>query len=576
MISKKDKILISKNGTAKIYFLFFSSIFVVFLEMLGIGSVPMFAYILIEPQSSIIELLRKFNYPVDNFDLSKKNMIIISGVIFFSIFLLKNISLILIKYYELKIMRDLREQCTNKLFVNYINLPFAFHLDTNPSTILRTISADIGHAFNVLLSKIKLYREVLLVLIILIVLVAIEPVIYGLTFLVFTFIAILFYFFYKKVLKKRSQIQIEKNAERYQLLNQTFSSIKEIKIFNRKKFFIDVFSKNISILESISLVTTFVSQIPRIVYEVLAISMIIFFTTMLVLMDTPQNTIIPIVSLLVASGARFIPAFNVIASSMSGIRFSQPGFNHVIKILKSLQEDQYNTEENNENNLKKIIFNKKIEMKNISFFYGSKKILDNINFEIEKSSTVGIIGSSGEGKSTLINILLGLLKPSSGNIFSDGVNIEDNLKSWQKKIGYISQDLYLMDDTIKSNICFGVEEKNIDQSRFNNAIKLAQIEDFINSLQNKEMTKIGNLGSRISGGQKQRIAIARALYINPEILVIDEGTSSLDLDNENKIMEEINKIKRDKTIIIVSHRPNALTYCDKIYSIANKQISIKK
>ena len=133
-----------------------------------------------------------------------------------------------------------------------------------------------------------------------------------------------------------------------------------------------------------------------------------------------------------------------------------------------------------------------------------------------------------------------------------------------------------MDDTIKSNICFGVEEKNIDQSRFNNAIKLAQIEDFINSLQNKEMTKIGNLGSRISGGQKQRIAIARALYINPEILVIDEGTSSLDLDNENKIMEEINKIKRDKTIIIVSHRPNALTYCDKIYSIANKQISIKK
>ena len=183
------------------------------------------------------------------------------------------------------------------------------------------------------------------------------------------------------------------------------------------------------------------------------------------------------------------------------------------------------------------------------------------------------MSSSGEGKSTLINLILGLLKPNRGNILVDDVNIFENLKSWQNKIGYISQDVYLIDDTIKKNICFGLSDEEIDEENFKLTIKNAQLEEFINNLPDKEMTTVGNVGSRISGGQKQRIAIARALYTNPDILILDEATSSLDLENEKKIINEMNKNKENKTLIIVSHRRNALVNCDKIYILKDSKIA---
>jgi len=577
MISKKYRTLISNTGIEKIYFLFFSSIIVVFFEMIGIGSVPVFAYIIIDPDVFLETLSEKFNISI-NLEISKKKLIIISGIIFFLIFVLKNLALVMIRYLELRIVKGFRIRCSKDIFNYFLEMPFSYHLNTNPAVTIRIINADAHQAFSYLLSKIRLIREYILVIFVIIGLILIDPLTYSVSFLFFTLVAIIFYFIYKKIITKRAKIFQEKSAERLQILNQSFYSIKEIKIFNKLNFFNKIFDKNTKVMEEIGLFTTFISSIPRHIYEIIAIIMILFFTLTLVIMDRPQSSIIPIVSLLVASGGRFIPAFNMISSSMSSISFTQPMFDKVILYLNSLNElnakkklKQINQDNSDE---AEIVYNNKIQINNLSFHYHGKKILENSSFSIKQGSTIGIIGKSGEGKSTLINLIVGLLKPSSGEILVDDQNIDQNLINWQKKIGYIPQDVYLMDDTIKSNICFGLEEEEIDNKNFNKAIEQAQITKFVNSLDEKEYTKIGNLGSRISGGQKQRIAIARALYLNPEILILDEATSSLDMDNENKILSEINQIKANKTIILISHRKNTLASCNYIYLLNDKKISL--
>lgn len=577
MISKKYRTLISNTGIEKIYFLFFSSIIVVFFEMIGIGSVPVFAYIIIDPDVFLETLSEKFNISI-NLEINKKKLIIISGIIFLLIFVLKNLALIMIRYLELRIVKNFRTRCSKDIFNYFLEMPFSYHLNTNPAVTIRIINGDVHHAFSYLLSKMRLIREYILLIFIVLGLILIDPLTYSVSFLFFTLVAIIFYFIYKKIITKRAKIFQEKSAERLQILNQSFYSIKEIKIFNKLNFFNKIFDKNTKVMEEIGLFTTFISSIPRHIYEIIAIIMILFFTLTLVIMDRPQSSIIPIVSLLVASGGRFIPAFNMISSSMSSIRFTQPMFDKVILYLNSLNELNANkklkqiTQDNSDE--AQLPFNNKIQINNLSFDYQGKKILENSSFSIKQGSTIGIIGKSGEGKSTLINLIVGLLKPSSGEILVDDQNIEQNLINWQKKIGYISQDVYLMDDTIKSNICFGLEEGEIDNKNFNKALEQAQIAKFINSLNEKEYTKIGNLGSRISGGQKQRIAIARTLYLNPEILILDEATSSLDMDNENKILSEINQIKANKTIILISHRKNTLASCNDIYLLNDKKISL--
>ena len=577
MIPEKYKTLTSGYGVKKIYFLFFSSIFVTFLEILGIGSVPIFAYIIIDPDLFLKTLSEKFNISF-NFEIERKKLVLISGIVFFLIFTLKNLALLMIKYFELRIMKTFRTKCSMEMFNYFLKMPFSFHLNTNPAVTIRIINSDVHFAFTNLLSKIRLIREYILLVFIVIALIFIDPLTYSISFSLFALVAVIFFYIYKKTMSKRAKIYMEKGTERLQILNQTFYAIKEIKILNKFNFFNKIFNKNTNITEEIYLYTTFISNIPRHVYEMMSILMILFFTIVLVMTDHSQSSIIPFISLLVASGARFIPAFNTISTAMSSIRFTQPMFNNVISYLNSLNKltenkklKQINIENSNKT---KISFNDKIQISNLNFDYDGKKILENCSFDIKKGCTVGFIGKSGEGKSTLINLLVGLLKPPSGEILVDGENIEKNLVSWQKKIGYISQDIYLMDDTIKSNICFGLEEEKIDNENFNKALEQAQIAKFVNSLDEEEYTKIGNLGSRISGGQKQRIAIARALYLNPEILILDEATSSLDMENENKILSEINQIKANKTIILISHRRNTLASCDYIYQLSDKKISL--
>ena len=217
-----------------------------------------------------------------------------------------------------------------------------------------------------------------------------------------------------------------------------------------------------------------------------------------------------------------------------------------------------------------------IEVKNISKYYEEQLALDEINFKVNSGEIVGFLGPNGAGKSTTMKIISCFIKPSKGEVLVDGTNIEKNLISWQKQIGYVPQEVYLLDDTIKSNVAFGVKEKDFDAKLFQNSLKLAQVDDFVNSLPEKEMTKVGDRGVRISGGQKQRLGIARAMYFSPNVLILDEPTSALDKENETKIINDLYKLSAKNSIIIVTHKLSVLENCNKIFEIDNGKIIEKE
>jgi ATP-binding cassette subfamily C protein len=295
-----------------------------------------------------------------------------------------------------------------------------------------------------------------------------------------------------------------------------------------------------------------------------------------VIINLSNEQILPTISLLAVCAIRLIPAFNLIVSSLSTRRFATAELKLVSREMANVQtEDKFrNKNLIEEKSYKKYFFKDQIKFENVFFSHENShtKILQNISLEIRQGQKVGFIGKSGAGKSTLIDLILGLIKPSKGKILIDDLNLDCNLKGWQKQIGYVPQNIYLLDDTIRNNIAFGLNKNDINQEAILKSIELSRLKDYVNSLEKKENTVVGNMGIKISGGQKQRIGIARALYHNPKILILDEATSSLDTINERKIMEEIYNTTRNITLIVVTHRHKSVSSCDKIYLLDNGKI----
>ena len=288
------------------------------------------------------------------------------------------------------------------------------------------------------------------------------------------------------------------------------------------------------------------------------------------MISTPSDTKCASISLIVVSALRLIPGLNLIQNSISTLKSIMPSYNHIINEIDFLQKQN----QNKKNNMEPVYFKKEILLKNISFKYDNfpKMVLDNLDFQINKGDRIGIIGGSGTGKTTLVNLILGLIKPTSGGIFIDGNKFDASKNSWGNNLGYVPQETFLIDDTIKKNILFGLEENDNTLDKMLSAASKAQILEFINSLSDKFDTKVGERGVNLSIGQKQRIGIARALYRNPDLLVFDESTSSLDQTTETNFVNDIFKITEDKTIIFISHRLNALRNCNKIFDIGLKKI----
>tara|TARA_B100001540_G_C15748914_1_gene615940 strand:+ start:98 stop:1294 length:1197 start_codon:yes stop_codon:yes gene_type:complete len=391
----------------------------------------------------------------------------------------------------------------------------------------------------------------------------------------FSFFFILFYLliFFKnkrklKILDLNLSIDLKK---RVKIIQETISIFRQIRINNIKKYFFEIFKSKDKAVREHSFHMGFISSFPRLVIEGVAIIFIAFVSYYLVkLKSFDEEEILALIATMVFAASRLLPSIQKVYQSyvsLAGVR--KVAFDVSSMLQKNIYSEQQKIKEN------KIRFNHKINIENLDFNYTeeeSNKIFQNLNLEINKNSIIGIYGKTGSGKSTLIDLLVGLIQPNKGEIKIDGVSIFNNLQDWNQKISYVDQNITLVDSSIRENIAIGVEIENINEKKIIEASKLAQLEEFVETLENKYNTIIGERGIRLSGGQIQRIGIARALYANSELIILDESTNALDFFTEDKIIKSIRSLKTNKTIIIISHKMNTLKDCEKVYEIKNKNI----
>ena len=569
------KNICSRKHIKYLILLFLGMFIAAAVEMVGLGSIPLFIMIIID----INVLISKFpdffaNDYIKNLD--QNHLTIAGGTILIIIFFIKNTYLSIYLFFQAKVIKNLRTDITNKLFKKYINATYNFHLQYNPAVLVRNVTSDTMAAIKDIVGTLTIMKESLVLIVVFILLYLNEPTISISVFvLLISICGIFFYFTRKKVTFKGHQQHLAE-GERLKIINHALGSIRETKILNRENYLINLFRQKHDEIEKHAFFMTILSQSPRLFLEFIAVSAISLTSILLVTINLTNEQIIPTVSLLAVCCIRLIPAFTLIVSALSARNFAVSRFKLVSRELVNFPTEDKSINKNLADNkiANKKFFENQIKFENVFFSHenSNAKILKNFFLEIKQGQKIGIIGKSGAGKSTLIDLILGLIKPTNGNIFVDNTNLNDNLRDWQKQIGYVPQDIYLLDDTIRNNIAFGLNTNDINQEAILKSIELSRLKDYVSSLEKKENTVVGNRGIKVSGGQKQRIGIARALYHNPKILILDEATSSLDTINERKIMEEIYNTAENITLIIVTHRHKSVSNCDKIYLLDNGKI----
>ncbi len=388
-------------------------------------------------------------------------------------------------------------------------------------------------------------------------------------FLIFSLVAFTFYFFNKKKLFKRGKLIQNLSSNVIRIIYEMIGLFKELKIYNLNSFMYKNYLNKVRKSEKNIFLNYFITSLPRLFLELAAVLLIISIIFIQFQKDNDAINILPFLSLVIVSALRMIPVFNTITTSLSNLKLIQPSFDLVISELINLEETQ---KISTNKNLEFIKLKDQIELKDVSFKYKKDglKIIDKLNLKIHKGDKIGLIGESGTGKSTLINLIMGLLKPTEGKIFIDKNELTFKNDQFIDKVGYVPQEVFLIESVLKKNIALGLDIDQISNQQLSKVCSAAQIDSLVKGLPNGFDSIVEENGRNFSVGQKQRIGVARALYNDPEILIFDESTSSLDSETEKKFIDDIFKIGKDKTIIFISHKMSSLSQCDKIFNLKTK------
>ncbi len=553
---QKVKNFLTKNQNKKFNIFIILSVLAMILEILSIS--------LIVPLINIF-VQGEVNIPYFDLDYSYESLILILLSVFVLVFTLKNIFLVFFERMKFKFLYELKTNVSEKIFKNYINKDFLFHLKNNSSILIRNIN-DISHIQAVIRSWIIFFSEILIVLGITIFLLFYDPYI---TIIAILFLSILGFIFYTNVQKKAKKWGKERqihDGQRLKKLSESFGAIKDIKLLGKEDYFLDKFSYHNSNSAISEFYNNFVLALPRLIFEWLLVVCVVLLVFFIIKQGQGLDYALSILSLFIVAAFRFMPSITRIMNALQIIKYSGHALDKVSTNIKDLHFNKLINKETNDN---KLVFKNKIEIKNISFSFNEEKnkILSNLSCIINSGEKIGIIGESGTGKTTLINLIIGLLPPLEGKIIVDDQDISFNLHKWQNIIGYVPQNIFLLDDTLLKNIALGVEENEINNDKINSLIKLTKLTKLVNQSKKKLDVNVGELGSKISGGERQRLGIARALYKDPKILILDESTSALDIETEQEIINDIHNIMRDKTMIVISHRKSTLNKCDVIFQL---------
>ena len=463
-----------------------------------------------------------------------------------------------------------------RLLSGYLRMPYTFFLNRHSADLGKGILSEVSQVTNgVLLPTIQMVAQIAVVLFILLLLIVINPFLSLIVSFILGGSYAVIFFIIRKYLSKIGKDRLSANSERYKIAQEALGGIKEVKVFGREQCFLERYDDPAYRFAKHQANSQIAALMPRFALEMIAFGGILIITLFLFQKEGDVAGALPVLGLYALAGYKLLPALQQVYQHATKLRFNLPALEYLKKDLDSIAEVKIisNAYTDNTN-----LFNprNKIKLRDITFKYPFSKtsVLKHINISISANSKVGIIGSTGSGKTTIVDLLLGLLKPCSGELIVDNIVLTgDNIRSWQLSLGYVPQRIYLTDDTIAANIAFGVLPSEIDMKAVKKAAKIAKIDQFIGKeLPEKYQTVVGERGVRLSGGQCQRIAIARALYHDPSVLVFDEATSSLDNITEKSLMEDISIIGKNKTIIMVAHRITTVRDCDCIYIIESGKV----
>lgn len=545
------------------------------LEALGISLIIPFIAILLEE-----DLIKSYPF-AENFLLmlgnpEKKKLVYYTLFLFNFFYIFKFLFLLFSTNIQSKFYRNLSIITSNRLMDGYINMPYLFHVKTHSSILIRNLTS-LMHMMNLAYKMLfNLFSEFLLILFVLVFLFIYDYQTTTVFLLIFSLFGCSFYLFNKNKLHTWGVDKVKLESEKLKNITNIFQGVKDIKIFNTESHFLNRFKKNNYLLTEIEKKIFILQQLPKNILELLTLlglSAAIYF--LLIKTSSNQfNDIITILGLYGFVALRILPSVHKFIVIFNELKFYSPVINSIQEEIKIL----------NNNNLlciddkKKLPLLELLEFKNINFSYNTYNSkneifkLKNISLKIPKGKKIGIVGESGSGKSTFAYILLGLINPDSGQIIVDKVNFEYKKNNLSLMIGNVPQDIFLLDDTLVNNVAFGEEEKKINYNQFIDSIIKSQLHTFVNNLKMKEKSIIGESGSMLSGGQKQRLGIARALYKNSEVLVLDESTSSLDTNTEQKLVEVFDKLLPEKTLIIITHKYSTIKNCDLVYEFKNGEV----
>ena len=491
------------------------------------------------------------------------------------IFILKNAYLLFMYYVQHTFICNSQFLISRDLLRIYFNKPYEFYLNANTSDVLRTLYSDTTGVFSLLLECIQFVSEMVIAMCLGLVLLVIDfqmtvvmcVVLFGVTGLIALF--------FKPKMGQIGQEARIRQSRMYNSIIQSIMSIKDVKIFAKEESFLEEYDNNGRKFYNLSRSQKVLGSIPRLIIETVCIGGVLAYLGVMIALGRSVASMLPQLSAFALAAVRLMPSANRMSTYLANIAYYKPTLDFVYENVDMPQDvkEEYNPK-TAPGGAEKLPFHDKITIEDITYQYpnSEKKIFDHAKMEIQLGKSVGIVGKSGAGKTTLVDIMLGLLDPQGGRILCDGVDVLTNYKGWLHNIGYIPQTINLIDDTIRANVAFGIPREKVDEKRVWEVLEEAQLTAFIKEQPKELDTEIGERGIRMSGGQRQRLGIARALYHNPELLILDEATSALDNDTEAAIMEAINKFHGRKTMLIIAHRLKTIEKCDIIFAVKDGQI----
>ena len=568
-----NQYFLNKNQRNKIIYFFFYSLIIPFLEVLSLATLSGLILLFIDYENSI-KLIPSVALQETMSSFDRIYLLKILGFLVFCAILIKNLIIFSYYYFEKKIVKNLTIFHSKILLEKYLNLPYDVHINLNSEEIENDILHQSKNISGYIFSILGAVKDTLISIFFLTSLLIVN---FKASLIIFSFLVLAVFFFQQvtgsKIREFGSEVRFLQGTQ-IKIAKVISYGIKTIILFSKKKFFQDQYNEKLQKKEEINLIYELIQKIPRILIDVIFILIVVLMLFFLFNDLSQVKSFLPFLVFLTLIAVRMIPLFSNLLVVISSLKFLKPTVDIMINKIKENNFPVNKISKINDQDLNL----ENINIKNLSFKYSNSEdlILDNINLELEKNKIYCLVGQTGCGKSTLMDIILGLLSPSKGKIIiNDKIQLQKNDEYWYKKASYVPQETFLLNETFKNNICFAEIESEIDEEKFNEAIKLSCLEDVYLKLQNSGDYLIGDRGLKLSGGQRQRVGLARALYHNKSLIALDEATSALDSQTEKQILRNLHTIKDNKILILISHRESTIKSCDEVISLQNGKVVFK-